>query len=104
MLSWKIQFKSMKIKITKRFRDKLNKQINYIARDKPTAARKFKNEIISRINGIPNMPYQNRKSIFFDDKEIRDMVFKGYVVVFRINKEKEVIEVFGFTKDEVKPI
>ena len=93
----------MKIKITKQFRNKLNKQINYIARDKPAAARKFKNEIISRIREISNMPYQNRKSIFFDDKEIRDMVFKGYVVVFRINKDKEVIEVFGFTKYEVKP-
>lgn len=93
----------MKIKVSKSFRNKLNKQIDYIAKDKPVAARKFKNEIISRINGISNMPYQNRKSIFFDDKEIRDMIFKGYIVVYKINRLKKVIEVFGFAKYEAKP-
>jgi len=55
----------MKVRITKNFRDKLNKQIDYIAKDKPVTARKFKNDLISRIKGIPDMPYQNRKSIFF---------------------------------------
>lgn len=92
----------MKIGITKSFRTKLNKQIGYIARDKPTAARKFKNDIISRIRVIPKMPYQNRKSIFFDDNEIRDLIFKGYIVVYKIDRTKKVIEVFGFTKYEVK--
>jgi plasmid stabilization system protein ParE len=43
----------MKIKITRGFRDKLNAQVEYIAKDKPGAARKFKNDIISRIKEIP---------------------------------------------------
>jgi len=54
----------MKIKVTKNFSDKLNSQVNYIAKDKPSAARKFKEEIMLRIKGIANRPYQNRKSIF----------------------------------------
>ncbi len=49
------------------------------------------------------MPYSNRKSIFFEDVEIRDLVFKGYVIVYRINKTKELIEVFGFAKYQEKP-
>ena len=49
------------------------------------------------------MPYSNRKSVFFDNKEIRDLIFKGYVIVYRINKKEETIEVFGFTKYENDP-
>jgi len=93
----------MKIKITKQFSDKLNKQVDYIAKDKPSTARKFKNEIILRIKGIINMPYRNRKSIFFDNKEIREFIFKGYIVVYKVDETKDTIEVFGFTKYEAKP-
>ena len=88
----------MKIKITKSFRDRLNKQVDYIAKDKPSAARNFKNNILLEIKGIADMPYRNRKSIFFDNKEIRDLIFKGYIVVYKIDKLKNHIEVFGFTK------
>ena len=93
----------MRVKITRSFSTKLNKQVNYIARDKPANARKFKNEIILRIKSISKMPYQNRKSMFFDDREIRELIFKGYIVVYRIDSAKKVIVVFGFTKYEAKP-
>lgn len=103
MLNWKQPSVSMKIKITKSFSNKLNKQVDYIAKDKPIAARKFKNDILLEIKGISKMPYRNRKSIFFENKEIREFIFKGYIVVYRINKLKNHIEVFGFTKYEAKP-
>jgi plasmid stabilization system protein ParE len=90
----------MKLKFTKGFRDKLNAQVDYIAKDKPTAARKFKNDLISKIKEIPDMPFKNRRSIFFDRDDIRDLVFKGYVTVYRVNQELQEIEVFGFTKYE----
>jgi plasmid stabilization system protein ParE len=90
----------MKIDISKPFRKKLNSQIEYITKDKPGAARKFKDELLKRIKEIPTMPYQNRKSIFFDDDKIRDMVYKGYIVVYRIVEKDRKIQVFGFTKYE----
>lgn len=49
------------------------------------------------------MPYANRKSIFFDREDIRDLVFKGYVIVYKIDDEKKIIDVFGFTKYEDDP-
>jgi plasmid stabilization system protein ParE len=93
----------MKIKILKSFKDKLNNQIEYIARDKPHAARKFKSEILQRIKEIPRMPYKNRKSIFFSRNDIRDLIYKGYTVVYKINKKENSIEVFGFTKFQNNP-
>jgi plasmid stabilization system protein ParE len=56
----------MRLRILKSFRDKLNDQVDYIAKDKPAAARRFKSDVIKRIKGIPRMPYANRNSIFFD--------------------------------------
>ncbi len=93
----------MKLRILASFGDKLNDQVEYIAKDKPVAARKFKSEVIKRIKGIPKMPYANRKSIFFDREDIRDLVFKGYVIVYKINIENQTIDVFGFTKYENDP-
>lgn len=88
----------MKVKFTKGFNKKLNEQVAHIAEDKPTAARRFKNELIAKIKKIPEMPYKHRKSIFFNRDNIRDLVFKGYVTVYKIDKNSQEIQVFGFNK------
>jgi|GEM_PF-1398394 len=36
----------MKIKLSEGFRNQLKKQVEYIAKDKPGAARKFKNDLL----------------------------------------------------------
>ena len=93
----------MRLKILISFKDKLNDQVEFIARDKLSAARKFKSEIIGRIKEIPQMPFKHRKSIFFDRDDIRDLIYKGYIVVYKINERDNTIEVFGFTKYEENP-
>jgi plasmid stabilization system protein ParE len=93
----------MRLKILLSFKDKLNDQVEFIARDKPSVARKFKSEIIDRIKEIPQMPFKHRKSIFFDRDDIRDLIYKGYIVVYKINEKDNTIEVFGFTKYEENP-
>jgi hypothetical protein len=50
------------------------------------------------------MPYKQRKSIYFENDEIRDMILKGYVIVYKINNTDDSIEVFGFLKYQEKPI
>ncbi len=47
------------------------------------------------------MPYAYRKSIYFNDKNIRDLIFKGYTIVFLITENK--IEIYGFVKYQEKP-
>lgn len=93
----------MKLKITREFRDKLNAQVDFIAKDKPSAARKFKNDIIKKIKDIPDMPYKNKKSIFFDRDDVRDLVFKGYIIIYKVDQELQETEVFGFIKYEQSP-
>ena len=88
----------MKLRILKSFRDKLNEQVEYIAKDKPRAARKFKTDILKRIKEIPSMPFACRRSIFFDREDIRDLIYKGYIVVYKVDETEGIITVFGFTK------
>ncbi len=73
----------MRLKILTSFRVKLNDQVEFIAKDKPYAARKFKAELIVRIKEVSQMPYKNRKSIFFDREDIREIIYKGYIVVYK---------------------
>jgi len=49
------------------------------------------------------MPYRSRKSIFFDRDDIRDLTFKGYIVVYKINTAENSIEIFGFAKYQENP-
>lgn len=90
----------MKVKFLKQFSLKLADQIEFIALDKPSAARKFKSELLAEIHTIKTMPFRCRKSIYFNDDAIRDLIFKGYVVVYRVKLEPKIIEVFGLVKYE----
>ncbi|NVJ46111.1 MAG: type II toxin-antitoxin system RelE/ParE family toxin, partial [Cytophagia bacterium] len=70
----------MRIRLQDSFIRKLNRQVAYIAWDKPSAARKFKNDLLIKLKGINDHPFKHRKSIYFDDKNIRDLIFKGYTI------------------------
>ncbi len=67
----------MKIKILYVFSIKLADQVEYIARDKPKAARNFKKGVLKAIKGLTDMPYKNRKSIYFNDDNVRDLIYKS---------------------------
>lgn len=85
----------MELKFDHTFNIKLQRQLDFIAKDKPSAARKFKIDLLKAFKGLSKMPYQYRKSIFFESEEIRDLIFKGYVILYKIDKMKNQILVFG---------
>lgn len=88
----------MKIRFEEDFLDSLSSKIEYIAKDNPSAAKRFKKELLSACCNIENMHYKHRKSIYHNDESVRDLVFKGYVVVYLI--ESEMISVFALINQE----
>lgn len=88
----------MKITYDDIFTERLKRQIEYIANDKPKAAKKIKNKILAQIKKIPNFPFSHRKSIFFENDNIRDLIVMGYTIVFEISENE--IYVFGFRKNQ----
>lgn len=91
----------MKLVFKDTFISRLESQIEFIAKDSPSNARKFKSALLKKIKAIPEHPYQYRKSIYFEDETIRDLIFKGYTIVFRIAENR--IEVFGLVKYQKDP-
>lgn len=89
-------FLNMKIIIEDTFYSRLYNQVDYISLDSKRAAQRFKNDVLNQLKRIPRNPYQFRKSIFFDDIQVRDLIYKGYTITFRINGDR--IEIFGFTR------
>ncbi len=65
----------------------------YTSKDKIQASRKFKTDIDKKIGDLRNFPYKNRKSIYFDDENIRDMIYKGYTITYEINSQIDTIEI-----------
>jgi len=92
----------MRIRYKDSFVKRFESQLEFIARDKPSAARKFRKDLLARIREIPDNPFLFRKSVYFDDDNIRDLIFKGYTVVFLINDD--CIDVFGFVKYQSKVV
>lgn len=72
---------------TKRYIKELKNILTFIAKDSLNSSRKFKNELDDKINKIPNYPQIYRKSLTTDDENVKDLIFKGFVVVFRIKND-----------------
>ena len=90
----------MKIDITKDFRLALLDQVLYISKEKPIAARKFKTELIKNIRKDLKQPFRFKKSIYFNDENIRDYVFKGYTISYQIIENDKIIRVIGIIKNK----
>ncbi|PKB17890.1 type II toxin-antitoxin system RelE/ParE family toxin [Flavobacterium sp. 5] len=88
----------MKIKLAVEFNNDLIDIVNFISRDKPLAARKFKNDLIKNFKSDLKDPFHFKKSIYFDDDNYRDFVFKGYTVIIKIDVKKEIVFVIGILK------
>jgi plasmid stabilization system protein ParE len=91
----------MKLVLKRTFLDRLKRQIDFIALDSPTRARKFSAALMKAVRQIPANPMLFRKSVYFDDPNVRDMIFRGYTVVFRI--KEDAIHVFGLIDMQLRP-
>lgn len=83
------------------FSSELKQILEYIAQDKPSASMKFKNDLKESLNLLLNNPTMHRESIYFQDKNMRDMVHRGYTLVYRIRpikKEIEILRIFNKNK------
>ncbi|RLA76117.1 MAG: type II toxin-antitoxin system RelE/ParE family toxin [Epsilonproteobacteria bacterium] len=75
--------------------------LKHIANDKITASKEFKQDLNKQIADIPNFPYKYRKSIYFNDENIRDMIFKKYTINYEIDLNQNTIFIFSiFNKNK----
>ena len=88
----------MKIIKDPKFNEDLQAILRFIALDSKNRAKIFKNELVANISHLTSMPYRYSKSIYFSDENIRDYIFKGYVIPYHINMEDGMLTILGIVK------
>jgi plasmid stabilization system protein ParE len=68
----------------------------FISKDSINRALEFEDNLSKKINNLSQYPYKHRKSIYFNNEAIRDLIFKGYVIPYFIEDTRLVI--LGITK------
>ena len=81
-----------------KFESRLDTILDYIAKDSLNIAIDFAMELEEKLEKLPNMPYKFRRSIYFDDENIRDCIFKGYVIPYLIDEINNKIILLGIVK------
>jgi plasmid stabilization system protein ParE len=86
----------MVIKKSDQYKHQLKNILEYIAKDKTSAMIQFRKELNISVNSLSDMPYKYRKSYYYNDERIRDMVFRGYTIIYKISGEFIIIvEIFN---------
>lgn len=77
---------------------KLQDIMSFIAKDSVNQAVKFQIHLDELIDSLSCMPYKFRESIYFDNENIRDLVFKRYVIPYKVDTIKNQITIIGINK------
>ena len=87
----------MKIILSPRYSYEIGQIAKFIALDSKARANAFVDGVERACYGVADMPYKCRKSLNFNDESVRDLVFKGYVIPYRIESDK--IRILGIYKE-----
>lgn len=91
----------MQVHKTDRFFAELEVIIDFISQDSLTRAEQFNNALSNTVMNLPHFPYKCRQSQKSSDENIRELVFNGYVIPYRINMAQDRIEILGiFSENE----
>ena len=94
----------MQIRRSARYKNNLFKILDHIAQDKVSASENFLYEVEELINNLPHFPFKYRKSIYLRDENVRDLIYKGYTIVYRVNTKKDRIDILRIFNKNKPPL
>ena len=74
-------------------RDDLHDIVTFIARDNSDRAMSFSYELISRADRLQMFPEQGRIVPEYEDQNLREIIFRPYRIVYRVNHERNQCEI-----------
>ncbi|TVQ65885.1 MAG: type II toxin-antitoxin system RelE/ParE family toxin [Balneolaceae bacterium] len=81
----------MEIVWTKQALQKLNKFVDYIARDDAATAEKWALKLIEKTDQLIEQPESGRIVPEYNEPNLRELIFGNYRVIYRIRKEENTI-------------
>lgn len=85
----------MRVIKSPRFEEELEIITDFISEDSPRRALHFYDELLKKVEAISSNPYRYRKRPKINDKNIRELIFKGYTIAFYIDTAHDVIVILG---------
>lgn len=93
----------VRVETLPRYEVELNGILDFIGESNPKNALNFARKLEAKINDLPHFPYKCRQSQKSEDATIRELIFEGYVIPYRVDALKEHIVIFGiFSENEWK--
>jgi len=74
-------------------RDDLHDIVIFIARDNPERAMSFGYELISETDRLQTFPELGRIVPEYQNQFVREIIFRPYRIVYRVNHEQQVCEI-----------
>jgi plasmid stabilization system protein ParE len=74
----------------------LERIIAYVARHNPPAAERLGNQLLDAALSLCTMPERGRMAPEFRQAELRELIFRSYRVIYRMNHADKSIEVVRF--------
>ena len=71
--------------------------LSFISKDSVNRAFTFRKQLDFYIENLPHFPYKYRQSVHHQDEEVRDLIYKGYTIIYKIDITKDeiaVVEIF----------
>jgi len=81
-----------------RFYEDFIKIYDFIALDSQNRANIFTTQLQDKISYLIDFPYKYRKSHYFSDEDIRDYIFKGYVIPYKIDVKNNTLSILAIIK------
>lgn len=78
--------------------DSLKNILSYISKDNKNRALNFKSEVDNKINNLANFPHKFRPSVHNEDENVRDMIFKGYTIIYLVELDENRISILDIFK------
>ena len=71
--------------------------LHYIAKDKKSAAVKFRHNLQKKIHLLKQSPFMCKQSLYFSDESYRDLTYLGYTIVYKVDHDNiKVLDVFKY--------
>ena len=89
----------MRIIESQRYKIELREIAQHIKKDKKSASIKFVLELKKNVQNLTQFPYKYKKSVYFEDDNVRDMTYRSYTVTYEVFESKiEIMTIFNQNK------
>lgn len=81
----------MRVKSSKLYKKQVKEIVNYIAQDKPKAAKKWTQNLKKTVDRLREFPKSGRIVPEYELENYREIIYGNYRVLYQIIPEKEVV-------------